>query len=178
MITVYAATITARGQAYDLLDAAAEARWGLSARPEILRAEGGKPYFPHLPNHHFNLSHSGILALCALGDGPVGADIQTVAPHRPGLPGRVCAPAELEWLEAGDCWDRFTQLWVLKEALSKFRGTGLTTPIRELAVPIPTEEAGLYALDGLWFRLYKGDGWWAAVCGEGAPSAEICWLTV
>lgn len=179
MISVYGAEgITRRGQAYDLLGLAAKERWALSPQPPILRDEGGKPRYEGAPERHFNLSHSGSLALYALGDAPVGADIQIVAPHRPGLPGRVCSPTELEWLERGDTWERFTQLWVFKEALGKFRGTGLTHPIRDMEVPVPKDGPGLYSAHGLWFRLYRGDGWYAAVCGQTPPPAEIRWLTL
>ena len=75
MISVYGAEgITRRGQAYDLLGLAAKERWALSPQPPILRDEGGKPRYEGAPERHFNLSHSGSLALYALGDAPVGAE--------------------------------------------------------------------------------------------------------
>ena len=53
-----------------------------------------KPYFPRHEELHFNLSHSGALALCALDAAPVGVDIQVIKPLRPALPRRVCSPRE------------------------------------------------------------------------------------
>ena len=58
---------------------------GLEQMPAVERAPGGKPYFPDRPELCFSLSHSGPWALCALGDGPVGADVETVRPRREAL---------------------------------------------------------------------------------------------
>ena len=99
MVIYHARGLTARSQARDLLALAAAEHWGLSPLPQIARREGGKPYFPNHDGRHFNLSHSGDRALCALDGAPVGVDIQLVKEWRPSLPRRVCAPAELDWLE-------------------------------------------------------------------------------
>jgi len=174
MVIYGAAGLTSRAQARELLALAAEEVWGLSPLPEIARREGGKPFFPGREDLCFNLSHSGDLALCALDDGPVGVDIQVVKRWRPGLPGRVCAPEELAWLEGqDDPWSAFTLLWALKESRAKQSGQGLTTPIRDIRVPFPTEGAVL--LDGLWFRTYAAPGWAAAVCGLSQPPSELIW---
>ena len=76
-MVIYSANgLTRRSQARELLALAAKEHWGLSPLPEIARHEGGKPFFPGHEDLHFNLSHSGELALCALDGAPVGADIQ------------------------------------------------------------------------------------------------------
>ena len=64
MLIYSASGLTARAQARDLLALAVRETWGLSPLPEIACQEGGKPYFPGYPGLHFNLSHSGDLALC------------------------------------------------------------------------------------------------------------------
>lgn len=176
MILYGADTLTDRKQAYDLLALAAREYWGLAPLPPIARGEQGKPWFPDAPGRAFNLSHSGNLALCALSCRPVGVDIQVVKPHRPSLPARVCSPEELAWLEEqSDLWSAFARLWALKEARVKFSGTGLTRPIRGIQVPLPRSGRELLRLDGLWFRLYRGDGWQAAACGLFPPPEEIRW---
>ena len=172
--------LTERRQAYQLLAAAARAEWGLSPLPPLAREPGGKPFFPGLEGRCFNLSHSGPLALCALDGAPVGADVQLVLAHRPGLPARVCAPDELAWLgppEGEDYWARFAQLWALKECRVKQSGEGLRRPISSIRVPLPRAGGEPCRLDGLWFRCYTGPGWRAAVCGLSLPPAGICWLT-
>jgi len=168
-----------REQAYDLLALAVRESWGWDALPRLARPPKGKPYFSDWPGRHFNLSHSGPLALCALDDSPVGVDIQIIKEWRSALPARICSPEELRWLEGDkDFWHRFTLLWTLKECRVKQSGTGLTHPISKIKVPLPTENTDLYSLDDLWFRIYSGHGWQAAVCGLSPPPQEIRWITL
>lgn len=167
---------TAAG-AYDLLARAVRAEWDMDALPELDQTGDGKPFFSKFPQHQFNLSHSGDHALCALDGRPVGADIQIIKDGwRAGLPGRVCSPGELVWLEGQpERWRAFALLWALKEARVKYAGTGLRVGIREISVPLPAPGQGLYLHDGLWFRIYAGGDWMAAVCGETPPPERIIW---
>ena len=166
-------------QAYELLTIAVEEQWGLPALPAIAREEGGKPFFPGSPAHCFNLSHSGNLALCGLDAAPLGVDIQIVKNWRPRLPARVCCQAELDWMEGQPSRElAFVTLWALKESRVKQSGLGLRTHIREIRVPLPGTWAEPVQLDGLWFRVIRGDCWAAAVCGLTPPTAEICWRTL
>lgn len=167
-----------REQAYDLLTHGARVCWGWDALPIVERAPGGKPFFPEFPERHFNLSHSGSFALCGLDDAPVGVDIQIVKENwREGLPKRVCAPAELAWLDGqSDRWPAFALLWALKEARGKYEGTGLRPGVREISVPLPRGGERLFRHDGLWFRIYMGEGWMAAACGEQKPPEELIWV--
>lgn len=175
---VYASdNIKNRDGAYALLTRAAGAVWALSSLPVLGRSADGKPYFPGFPNYHFNLSHSEPYALCALDDFPVGVDIQRVRDDlRPGLPRRVCSPEELVWLDCqDDRWRALALLWALKEARVKYTGTGLRAGIRETSVPLPENGKTLYPHEGLWFRVYGGKDWMAAVCGEQEPPEELIW---
>ena len=179
-VVIYAAKdLTDRKQAYDLLTLAAGEQWELTALPAMERSPRGKPYFPNIESRHFNLSHSGTLALCVLDSCPVGADIQIVKEHRPGLPEKVCSQGELAWLSQGpDLWRRFALLWTLKEAKVKYTGAGLTNPISAIRVPLPTGDEPLLHLDGLWFRVFSGEDWQGAVCGETPPPDGILWRSV
>lgn len=177
-MVVYASEkIENRAGAYDLLERAARAVWGLEQLPALERTADGKPWFPAHPGCHFNLSHSEPYALCALDDCPVGADIQIVKDSwREGLPRRVCSETELAWLDAqADRWRSFALLWALKEARVKYTGTGLRVGIRSISVPLPAQGESLYRHDGLWFRIYRGEGWMAAVCGEHEPPEILIW---
>lgn len=172
MLIYSAAGLTARAQTRDLLALAVRDAWGLSPLPEIALHEGGKPYFPGHPGLHFNLSHSGDLALCALDSAPVGVDVQLVKERRPSLPRRACSGSELAWLEEQpDFWSAFTLLWTLKEARVKESGRGLPPDLRNIRAPLPSEQPVL--LDGLWFRTWSGPGWAAAVCGHSEPPEEF-----
>ncbi len=167
-----------REQAYELLSQSVRLTWGLDPLPEIQRAEEGKPYFPQNPGREFNLSHSGSLALCALDRKPVGVDIQVVKQWRPGLPARVCSPEELAWLEGErrELWPAFTTLWAMKESRVKCTGRGIRERLSGIRVPIPRAGVSLYTLDGMWFRIYEGEGWRGAACGFAPPPETIEWL--
>lgn len=175
---VYASdNIKNRDGAYALLTRAAGEVWELSSLPILDRSADGKPNFSGFPNYHFNLSHSEPYALCALDDSPVGVDIQRVRDDlRPGLPRRVCSPEELVWLDCQDGrWRAFALLWALKEARVKYTGTGLRAGIRKTSVPLPETGKTLYPHEGLWFRVYGGEDWMAAVCGEHIPPEQLIW---
>ena len=158
-----------RSQAYDLL-AWALRRRGLPSLPPIARMEGGKPWFPDRPDCHFNLSHSGPFALCVLDDAPVGADIEAVRPHHPGLAGRICSPEELAWLDGQRCRDRaLLRLWTAKECKVKYLGSGLTVPLRSIAVPLPPADT----LDGLHFHFGGDEDCVFTACGRSAAAPLV-----
>lgn len=130
----------------------------------MARGADGKPYFPGEPELHFNVSHSGGLALCGAGEAPLGVDVEVLRPRRPGLARYVCSEAESAWLERqGGDWGAFYTLWTLKEARVKCTGEGLRRPPRDIAVPLlrPGETG---ELDGLAFSAFFGETWRAAAC--------------
>lgn len=145
----------AEGNAYTLLAKAARQVWGMEALPEISRLPGGKPVFPDHPGLHFNLSHSGSLALCALADRPVGVDIEVVRPRSAGLPAHVFKGAEYDrFLALGGDWHAFYTLWTEKESILKYTGEGLKS-LRRAALPA-----------GCVITNLSGEGWGGAVCGH------------
>lgn len=148
-----------------LLAGALRRVYGWEAVPPVARRAGGKPYFPGCPQVHFNCSHSGDLALCALSDAPVGVDLELVRPRRPGLPRFCLAPEELEWYEArGSRWEDFYILWTRREAWCKYTGKGLSSLGRR---PLPRD---------LEFTSLSGPGWRGAVCARERPAGQIQWL--
>jgi len=77
------------------------------------------------PALHFNLSHSGDLALIALAPVPVGVDLERDAPaDAQALAQAWFTPAEQARLARGD--DDFLSLWTAREAVLKAMGTGLS----------------------------------------------------
>lgn len=151
-----------QGDAYGLLTRAVKTVWGMDSLPETVRAEGGKPYFKDFPDRHFNLSHSGQFALCALSDAPVGADIEAVRPRKEGLPAYTFRGSDYErWLTLGGDWEAFCTLWTEVESVIKYTGEGLKA-YRRAQLP-----------DGCVLTNLSGDGWKAAVCGcEAAEKVE------
>ena len=153
---------TRRETARRLLARAAFLTWGWTDLPPIARTERGKPYFPDFPAHHFNLSHTDGLCLCALSDaGEVGVDAETVRPHRPDFPRYVLNDEEFAAFDG--TWEDFARLWSLKEAHAKYEGGSIYPP---RAVP---------AHPSVPHRSYAGEGWRAAWCGI-APPEDILWV--
>ncbi len=125
------------GAAARLLSYALQQTYGIAALPETARLPGGKPWFPAHPHIHFSISHSGPLVLCAVGDAPLGVDIELIRPRRAGLPRCVLSQGEYTWFEARGCnWEDFYTLWTLKEGRCKYTGRGLDCSPAGLSVPL------------------------------------------
>lgn len=154
-----------RAGARHLLSLGVLEAWGWEFLPTMERGEKGKLFFPDFPNRHFNLSHSGPYALCALSDlGPVGIDVELVRSHNIRLPRYVMSEEELVAFDGS--WEKFAEIWVLKEAYVKLLGRSIWPP-REVPAPPPVP-----------YRTYTGSGWRAALCGEGELPETIDWRRV
>ena len=97
------------------------------------RTAEGKPYAIGL-DVHFNISHSGHLAACAVSDKPVGIDVQVMRLVRKALTRKVCTRRELAYIKdaegygellTGRALVRFYRIWCSKEAYFKWLGTGI-----------------------------------------------------
>ena len=123
----------ARSQA-DLLAVLSQYRHPL---PEMLREEGGKPYFREGP--HFNLSHSGGGTAVAVSLRPVGVDIESPARRADyaGISRKFFFRSEAEAVEKAPEHLRakvFLDLWTAKEAMTKLAGAGIYKSLREANV--------------------------------------------
>ncbi len=108
----------------------------------------GKPYFKDIPDVHFSISHSGDMALVAVSDKEVGADIQEWRELKADIAGRFFHPdekAHLEKLPASESEKAFFELWCLKESYIKFTGKGLTQALDELNF-LPVVTGGGYGV--------------------------------
>lgn len=153
------------GDPYTLLASLLLEKRGVQPLPPIARTERGKPYFPDRPHFHFSVSHSGGLALCALGESPMGADIERVRERSGGLPRYALDDREYAWFQGrGSRWEDFYTLWTLKEARVKCTGEGIfRRPPRQVSVPLlEPGETGLW--EGFTFAALRGEGWRGGVC--------------
>lgn len=130
---------------------------GIAPEDQILnKTELGKPFLPAHPEVHFNLSHSGHWAVCAVSCDPVGVDVEqprcTMEIAR-----RFFRPQELEGLDAlPDLQDRLNRLWTAKEAFIKALGGGLTVPLNSFTVLLHANGAKLNQnLSSLPYRLHE-----------------------
>jgi 4'-phosphopantetheinyl transferase len=107
----------------------------------LVYASNGKPQLP-AGDLHFNVAHSGELALVAVTtDCAVGVDVERVRPvrQRDEIARRYFAPAEIDAILAVDQTQRtaaFLRCWARKEAILKAIGTGLGYPLDAFAVPV------------------------------------------
>lgn len=100
----------------------------------IVCGENGKPALAD-SRLHFNLSHSGNYAACAVSDSPVGIDLQTEREHNEKLAERYFTAQERQFLaESTDKGFAFTEIWSRKESCVKLMGTGLKTPLGSFSV--------------------------------------------
>ena len=125
--------------------------YGLCERDmQYIEGEHGKPAFANHPQLHFNLSHSNSLVACAMGDKPVGVDVQHMVKLRQGLVRYTMSTQEIAKLEAmGTIEEKsmfFTQLWTLKESYVKATGRGLTHEFPSFDINEQGEVTALSAL--------------------------------
>lgn len=90
--------------------------------------ERGKAYLPEEPHVHFNLSHSGEYVCCAVGDEPVGVDIQEKLKGKEKIAERFFTPGDrqmLRGLAEKEREDLFFRMWSVKESYVKLTGEGM-----------------------------------------------------
>ena len=117
-------------------------------RPEIAQ--------PCLPSPlRFNLSHSGGIVACVIGEaGQIGVDVERLdrPPVDPRVIQRYCSVTEqaaLAGMPEALRHERFLELWTLKEAYVKARGTGLTLPLSKVSFDIGADGPGGVSFNGV-----------------------------
>ncbi len=119
------------------------------------RTEEGRPFVvgPRAAAD-FNLSNAGGLVACAVGSVPLGVDVEPLSRGAELLAGarRIFSPRELEGLDSldgGAKLERTVQLWTLKEAYLKARGSGISVHLNRFGVLVEQARQRLDdALDG------------------------------
>ncbi len=122
---------------------------GLS-EPEVTvgTAEHGKPLLLSHPQWHFNLSHSGDWAVCALDDEPIGIDIEQYREVDVENLSTRCYGAD-----AAQTSDEFLQAWTRQESYVKATGAGLADMRK---APGPTWHFRSYLLPGYSLTVCSG----------------------
>lgn len=124
---------------YLLLCQALEEEYAITEKPAFVVGEHGKPSLLEYPHIHFNLSHCARAVACAVGDKPIGIDVEsTERKISDALIRHTMSPQEQEEI-AGDPI-RFFRFWTQKEALVKLRGTGLQDNLHDLLLPRNTAD--------------------------------------
>lgn len=88
--------------------------------------ENGKPYLVN-SDLHFNFSHCLKRVICTVSCAEVGCDVQDIRPLNEKVTKRFFATEECQALSVSNKKDEhFTKLWVLKEAILKHSGDGVS----------------------------------------------------
>jgi 4'-phosphopantetheinyl transferase len=136
------------------------------ARPESLGfryGSKGKPYLRDHPDLQFNLSHSGGLAVYAVGVDELGIDVESIKPSTDWrkISVRFFSPREVEELEKLDASQHlsgFFSCWTRKEAYIKATGEGLSSPLDKFyAGAQPSRAEGPIDEDGKPHQWYFKD---------------------
>lgn len=120
-----------------------------AARQRFAYGPMGKPSLIDDPDLHFNLSHTGDLAVVAAGrSGPIGVDVERVTPgvYDRGAAALVLSPDEIATIEAAPDPDAaFVAAWTRKEAFAKLEGEGLERTLADFSLggPGPVGHRGI-----------------------------------
>ena len=101
--------------------------------------EFGKPFLQGCSDFHFNISHSGIWVVCAIGKKEVGIDIEQIKSIDFDIAKRFFSNTEYEMLmsKPDDLkTNYFYDIWTLKESYIKCTGKGLSVPLNSFNVCI------------------------------------------
>lgn len=112
----------------------------------VEKTPDGKPFLPHRPDFHFNLSHSGNWVAIAWGHANVGLDVESCG-HKTNMEAvarRFFAAEERQYVfaEDQDQTRRFFEIWTGKESYLKYLGAGLQKDLTSFSVLSP--EPGLH----------------------------------
>ncbi|ROS20174.1 4'-phosphopantetheinyl transferase [Chryseobacterium nakagawai] len=105
--------------------------------------EFGKPYLPHHPLLHFNISHSGDWVVGVVSTNIIGIDIEKITEVKENFVSlALCAEEDrqLQSLHETDRHSFFFKLWTLKESYVKAIGTGLSEGLNTLEITMDNED--------------------------------------
>ena len=107
----------------------------------------GKPYIKNCDDIHFNISHSGDYAVCAISDCEVGIDIQKIEKPNLQVAKRFFAKNEYEYIanqpDEKSKSDAFYRIWTLKESFVKAIGVGTNLSFDSFGFDITGEKIRL-----------------------------------
>lgn len=135
---------------------------GITSLPVISRNENGKPFFTDHPDIHFNISHSGRTAVCAIACVPVGVDIQEIS-RCPDRIIRRYGGEELykKYNASADRDEFFLSWWTCEESYAKFLGSTLAACI------------GGEKIYCRFWQTRLSNGCFCTVCTEGEVTVQI-----
>lgn len=115
-----------------LLQEMVREEFGLAELPAFAFGGQGKPYFREYPGIHFSISHCPVAIACAVGDMPVGVDVEGYSFDEK-VAELALSPSEFNQVRVAEHPGMvFAKYWTMKESLLKLRGCGIGEDMRGL----------------------------------------------
>lgn len=164
-----------------LLDEVLKKSCGLSDI-ELERNEHGKPSLKNHPELHFNLSHSGDVAILTVSDTECGVDIEsTQRPHEAiGVANRFFSRNEYAaMMLSANPNEAFCRLWTLRESYVKMRGKGFAIGLSTLKCDFHRGVCTIYQdhlpqTDAFFKEFREIPGYRISVCTNQMADHSIC----
>lgn len=116
---------------YLLLKKGLQEEYGITENPVFGYSDEEKPFILDHPDIYFSFSHSGKIALCAISDQPVGADVEVPRRITPSLVRYTMNDSEQAQIHASpNPMTQFLYFWTRKEALLKLTGEGIRNDMK------------------------------------------------
>ena len=143
--------------------------------------EFGKPYLKNHPEIHFNLSHSGDVAVLTVSDTECGVDIEdTSRPHEAiGVANRFFSRNEYAaMMLSANPNEAFCRLWTLRESYVKMRGKGFAIGLSTLRCDFHRGVCSIYQdhipqTDAFFKEFRDIRGYRVSVCTKGEAEYSI-----
>ncbi|MCI8948961.1 MAG: 4'-phosphopantetheinyl transferase superfamily protein [Lachnospiraceae bacterium] len=119
----------------------------------IRKEERGKPYLEGYPDIFFNISHSQGMAVCALGNQPLGVDVEKIRPANLSIIRKCLTKKEQNYLKSLREENRnqdFFRFWTLKESYAKAVGIGLSLDFSSIEFELEPFAAHLNPSEKNW----------------------------
>lgn len=127
---------------------------------------------PQAENVHFNLSHSGDLVICAIGEKAVGCDIEKIGEEPEGVTISFFHRNEAEYLQRFQGPERnemFYRFWTWKESYVKMTGEGMKLSLQDFEILPEGERIRVRRGDEILpchMMEYNISGYKVSVCAE------------
>lgn len=143
------------------------AEHGISSNAVQL-GEHGKP---EAPGVQFNLSHSENMVVCAVGDRPVGCDVEKIKQVPNTLAERFFSEKEKEYLStcSGETYkEAFFRLWTMKESYAKMTGEGMSGTVDKVEIVLDEPIRILHGgqVQKCYIKEYRIGEYQISVCAE------------
>lgn len=135
-----------------------------NVRPEdliIKKDSQGKPYAEN-SSYNFSISHCDNLVICAVSKSEIGVDIEKIRNVRLRMAEKFACENEIAYI--GETLERFFEIWTLKEAFFKCKGTGLGADIKSVSFEISEKNISCSEEGYKLFFENVADGYVCSVC--------------